>query len=397
MRSELLRLLCAFSTLVVNAPSQNVTVPAVMNGVEGGSGSSVPFGSNLACRYQVIYDAAELPWSGPRLINGISIRADNGSPLAAGAAMAAKGFIDYQLRISTTYVNSSTASGTFDDNLGEDVTWVIPGARIQLPAQPAVAVGPRAANIDLMFNTPWFYGLTPARHGQPPPANLLIELRVTAQPSGAYRVDNLGSCIAIASDFGNQGVACAVPVGMGSPTPPTLTTSASMQAGSNFVWTIDHAPANAPFLLAVNSTNGGGLYGQPSFPLPYPMFDPLNPSQPSLALQSLVWSAPDCWLNINPIATFFGICDATGHGTVGTILPAGRQNVGTTFFGQGIISAQTANALQVVTTLGRQSTICGPLGVTRIYGFYNPAGTPAQPMPSVGGVQYGQGFVIEVR
>lgn len=395
MRSELLRLVCVLSTLVCAATSQNVTVPAVMNTVEGGSGSSVPFGSNLSCRYQVIYDAAELPWSGPRLINGISLRADNGSPLlAAGTATAAKGFIDYALLVSTTHVNSATASGTFEDNWGEDATWVIQNGRIQLPAQPVVPIGPRAANIDLMFTTPWFFGLTPARMGVPAPTNLLIELRVFAQPSGPYRLDNLGSCVAMAAPFGQRGPACVVP---NAPGVPTLTGSTSMQAGANFVWTVENGAPNAPFLLAVNLSNQGGLYGQAAFPLPYPMFDPANPSLPSLALQSLRWSAPDCWLNIDPIVTLFGVSNSVGTGTVSSLLPAGRQFVGTTFYGQAIISSQTANALQVVTTQGYESTICGPLGVSRIYAFYNPNANPPQPLPPAGQVQYGQGFVLEVR
>lgn len=373
--------------------AQNVTVPAALAGVEGGGGTGIPFGSNLACRYQCIYDAAELPWSGPRQINGISLRADNGTPAAPGAPIAAKGWIDISVLMSTTHANSATASATFEANHGEDWSWALAGGRIQLPAQAAAPVGPRPANIDLLFPTPWFYGLTPARNGQPPPQNLLVEIWIHAQPAGSYRIDNLGGCFAPVSNFGNQGPACLTP---GNPL-PTLSTDASMLAGSTFTWSIANGPANAPFVLAIALTNQGGLYGQSAYPLPYPMFDPLNPSQPSAALAALHWSAPDCWFNLDPATTLFGVCDSAGAGALVTNLPAGRQHVGLTLFGQGYVYSQTANPLQVITTLGRSSTICGPLGVTRIYAFYNGSGTPPPPAPTSGSLQPGLGMVFEVR
>jgi len=385
--------LVALAAFACSVAAQNVTVPAVMNGVEGGGGTGIPFGSNLACRYQCIYDAQELPWTGPRQLNGISLRADNGTPTTPGAAMPAKGWIDISVLLSTTHANSATASGTFADNYGEDATWTISYGRIQLPAQPLAAAGPRPANIDLMFPTPWFYGLTPARHNQPAPTNLLVEIWIQAQPAGAYRIDNLGGCVAPTTTFGNQGPLCLVPGNAA----PTLTTDASMLAGSNFTWTVGNGPANAPFLLAINLTNQGGLFGQAAYPLPYPMFDPTNPALPSPALVSMRWPAPDCWLNIDPVVNLFGVCNSAGVGTILTHLPPGRQFVGTVLFGQGILYSQTANQLQLVTTLGRGSTICGPLGVVRIYSFYNGSGVPVPAPPTGGSVQFGLGMVFEVR
>lgn len=369
--------------------AQNSTVPAALHGTEGAAASNVPFGSSLACRVQCIYDAAELPWQGPRAIHGISLRADNGTPQAAGTAIAAKGFLDVSVFLSTTYRSSSTMSPTFTDNRGEDVSLVLSFQRIQLPAQPAIAAGPRPANIDLMFPTPWFYGLTPARPNRPAPANLLVEIWVHSQPAGSYRLDNLGSCVAVASDFGNQGPQCTVPGAVGA---PTLSSAEAMLAGGNFAWTLQHGPANAPFVLTLAASNQGGLFGQAAFPLPYPMFDPTNPALPAAALASLRWPAPDCWFNIDPGPMLFGVCDASGLGTIITPLPAGRQNVGQTLFGQCIVLAPTANPLQLVTTRGRQSTICGPLGVARLHAFYS--GTTA---PLGGTLLLGQAIVFEVR
>jgi hypothetical protein len=122
------------------AVAQNITVPAALHGVEGAAGSNVPFGSSLACRLQCIYDAAELPWQGPRVIHGISLRADNGSPQVAGTAIPAKGFLDVSVFLSTTYRTAATMSTAFADNRGDDVTLCLSFQRIQLPAQPLMGV-----------------------------------------------------------------------------------------------------------------------------------------------------------------------------------------------------------------------------------------------------------------
>ncbi|MFO1076840.1 MAG: hypothetical protein U1E73_03840 [Planctomycetota bacterium] len=387
--------------LIGAVAAQNITVPAPLDGVEGGSGSNIPFGSNLACRYQCLYDASVLPWSGPLLISGISIRADNGTPLVPGNAIAAKGFLDVSIAMSTTYASAATASATFDDNYGEDVQWVLTHYHIQLPAQPALTTtGPRPANVDFMFATPWFYGLTPARGNQPAPRNLLVEIWIHAQPTGAYRIDNLGGCIAAQTQFGNQGPACYASNAPNQPTPPlgpTLTPDPSMIAGGPFSWTVANAAPSAPFLLAFNLTAQGGLFGLPQYPLPYPMFDPQNPSQPSPALAAAMWPAPDCWLNIDPAVTLFGVCGTNGIGVITTQLPSGGRYVGTELFAQGLIYSQTANSLNVITTLGRSSTICGPLDTARIHAFYNNTANPPPPPPATGAAQYGQAMVFEVR
>ncbi|MCR9245014.1 MAG: hypothetical protein NXI31_08270 [bacterium] len=371
--------------------AQTALVPAAMAGVEGGSASNVPFGSSLACRYQVIYDAEELSWTGPRLIQGLRFRAD--SPGATSPMIPAKGFLVVTIRMSTTAVSSASASSIFDDNYGEDVLTVLTALPVQLPMQPASGAGPRPANVLFTFANPWWFGLTPARPNQPPPDNLLIEIQILSQPSGSYPLDNLGGCVAATTTFGNQGPACTVPA---LSAPPALDSDRSMTAGQSFSWRLMDAPANAPFVLAFNVTAQGGLFGNPLYPLPYPMFDPQNPSQPSAALATLQWPAPDCWLNIDPAVTLFGLCDASGNGVVPTQIPPGRGNVGFELFAQALILSQTSNPLQVITTRGRSSTVCGPLGVTRIFAFYDGSGTPAPPPPTAGAVQYGLGPVIEV-
>ncbi len=390
MRFEVWTLL-ATPLLAVCVAAQN-TVPAVLDGVEGGGGTNIPFGGSQACRYQVLYDAIELPWTGPRAINGIRIRPDFNN----GAASPAKGFLVVSVLMSTTHKDSASASPEFDLNYGSDATWVIQNVPIQLPAQPLITTGsgPRPANIDLAFATPWVFGVTPATQSLPAPDNLLVEIHIHSQPSGSYRVDNLSSCTALTSEFGNAGPACTY-TGNG---PVLLTGDDSMLAGANYTWRIADAPPSTLFLLSIDLTNQGGVYGNPNFPLPYPLFDPNDPTQPSALLQAagLQWPAPDCWINVSSSAVYGGVTDLVGGGLATVALPAGRQFVGTTFYAQAIVYAQTANPLQFLSSKGRETTVCGPLGVTRIFKFYDPTATPPAPVPTVGSRSLGVGMVLEV-
>ena len=390
MRSHTPKLL-VFLSLAATATSQG-TVPAGMAGVEGGGGTGIPFGGSQACRYQVIYDASELPWSGPQLINGIRIRPD----FNFGASTPAKGFLNLSVLVSTTHRDSASSSAEFDLNYGTDAQWVIENRVMQLPAQPQISSGsgPRPANIDLPFTTPWIFGLTPTTSSLPAPDNLLVEIHIHSQPSGSYRVDNLSGCVAPTSTFGNAGPACTY-TGNG---PVDLTGDTSMLAGASYTWRVADAPPNSPFLVALDQTNQGGFLGNPAWQLPYPLFDPADPTQPSTLLQAVgfQWPAPDCWLNVTPNAVYGGVTDAAGVGLVSSVLPAGAQYVGTTLYAQAIVYAQTVNPLQFVTSLGRQATVCGPLGVARVFKFYNGAAVPAPSPPDVGTRTLGVGLVIEV-
>ncbi len=389
MRTDLRSLVVAAS-LAAAAVAQNVTVPGALFGVEGGGSSNIPFGSNQACRYQCVYDAEELPWVGPRVITGILLRADNNTP---NTAMPAKGFLEISVLMSTTDRTSVTASALFAENYGTDATWVIQNAIVQLPAQPPLPAGPRPANIPFVFNVPWAYGLTPAIGSLPAPRGLLVEIWIHSQPSGAYRLDNTSGCIAAQSSFGNAGPACAVP---GNP-PIALTADASMLAGSWYAWHIANALPSMPFLVTLSSTSATHLLGNPAWPLPYPMFDPANPSLPSPALAALLWPAPDCWLNVDPtLMAIGGITDATGVGSTAALIPPGRSMVGATFHAQAIVLAPTSNPLRFITSLGRASTVCGPLGLARIHAFYNGAALPPPTPPVSGSVATGVGLIFDV-
>ncbi|GDY01369.1 hypothetical protein LBMAG49_06980 [Planctomycetota bacterium] len=358
----------------------NTTVPSALFSVEGGSGSSVPFGTGQPVRFQCIYDASELAWTGPRVIHSIHLRADN----SGGGTQAQKGYVVVNVLLSTTSVRAANASANFAENWGSDASYVITNLPMTLPAQPAVA-GVRPFNIDLVFQVPWAYGMTPARQaGIPEPANLLIEIQILSQPPGAYRLDNLGSCQSPPVVFGNAGAGCAPSGGL----PLSLEPAASMQAGSTFTWVVRNTEPSVLVMLATNLTAQGLLLGQP---LPLALFDPNNPLQPPPALSSLFrFGAPDCWLNIDPLVTLVTIASAAGVASFQLPLAADRALVGQSLFAQALAYSQTANPMLLTTSIGQQSTVCGPLSVTRIYNFGSATAVSGQ-------IGYGQGAVLEVR
>ena len=364
-------------------------VPTSLNGVEGGGGTSIPFGSSLACRYQCIYDAVELPWTGPRVLTGVRIRPD----LNNGGLTPAKGFIEVSVLVSTTTKTAATVSDTFEDNYGSDALWVIQNRIMQLPQQPSLpagATGPRPANIDLAFDEAWAYGLTPVTSGQPAADSLLIEIWIHNQPSGAYRVDNLSNCVAPTSTFGSVGPACTA----NGTDAVQIVGDQSMLAGNDYTWTVTNAEPSVPFFLSASLTNVGGVFGIPAFPLPYPMFDPADPTQPSPLLQVFGQSAPDCYLNVSPDVFLGAITDPSGTGTITLPLPAGPFT-GVTYYAQAICFSPTANPLRLITSLGRSTTICGPLNVARVFQFYNGLASPPVPVPSAGTISYGVGMVLD--
>ena len=106
--------------------------------------------------------------------------------------------------------------------------------------------------------------------------------------------------------------------------------------------------------------------------------------------------ANECYININPAASLGGVTDSIGEGQASLVLPPGRELVGVDIFSQALVLSPTSNPLFLITSLGRSTTVCGPLGVARIYQFYNNSGNPAPPPPTSGSRSLGVGLVIEV-
>lgn len=364
---------------------QNVTVPSLLDGVEGGSGTAIPFGTNQPVRVQYVYDQEELPWTGPRFVTRISMRADNADP--GITTFAQKGFVFVTVLLSTTSVRAQDASSNFTDNYGTDAMVVLDNAALVLPAQPAVQ-GARAANIDFVLTRPFAYGMTPARPDQPAPANLLVEFRIHSQPTGTYRIDNVGSCSSASTAFGSIGPACAPAGGQ----PVVLEPGSALVAGSSFTWTIRNAMPSGAALLFVGVSPTGFLFDVPTLPLPLPLFDAASPLNMNPALSALVpemrYGAPDCYLNVQPFTSFFAVANPAGEASVTMPIAADRSLVGATLYAQAAAVTQTANPLQLLTSEGRSTTVCGPLGVARIYVFGSATAASGQR-------SLGQGAVLE--
>lgn len=388
-----LRLVGALVALCAPAVAQSLTVPQSMNGVEGAGGSSIPFGTNTPGRLMCIYDPEELPWTGPRVITAIAFRADN--PVPGTTSYAAIQYVTCSLIIGTTSRRAADASTTFDNNfdsIGSDATQVVTNLRLQLPAQPATN-GVRAANIVIPFTLPFVYGSSPVHGQNPPSAGLIFDLLIVSQPGPAsgqqYRLDGIGSCSSSVQTFG-QGLNClANRNGGAAGNLLDLEPGASMLAGAAYAYTLTGMPPNTPFLVNVSGRLQGTFFGQP---VPFALFDPNNPNLPP-PNTPLLYSAPDCWINLPLAVGLSGASDANGTGVVSINLPPGRNLLGQSLFAQAMVYDQTANPLQVVTSLGKSSTICGPLGVTRIYQSYPLNGTP----PTVGSVAVGACAIIEVQ
>lgn len=387
MPSMLRALACLCVSTSAALLAQNDTVPSLLNGLEGGSGTSIPFGLSQPVRIQFVYDSEELPWTGPRVITRVSMRADNADPNVT--TFAPKGFVFVSMLLSTTSRKAEATTATFEENYGSDAMLVLDNVPMMLPAQPALP-GARPANIDFVLPTPWIFGMTPVRPNQPAPSNLLIELRIHSQPVGAYRIDNVGSCSIPPVAFGSNGPLC---VPAGGP-PLQLSGGNSLVAGASYTWTISNATPSAPTFLMIGVETTGSLFGVPTLPLPVALFDAADPLRANPAMTAiapgLLYGAPDCWIDVLPIDTMFAMANAGGVATVTIGISANRDLVGESLFAQAIGFTQTANPLQYVTSLGQQSTVCGPIGVARIYTLGTVTSTTGQR-------SLGQGAVFELH
>jgi hypothetical protein len=327
------------------------------------------------------------------VITSIAFRADN--PVPGTTSYAAIQYVTCSLVIGTTSRRAADASTTFADNfdsIGSDATQVVTNLRLQLPAQPATN-GVRAANIAIPFSVPFVYGGTPLHTGNPVPAGLIIDLLIVSQPGPAtgqqYRLDGIGSCSSSVQTFG-QGLNClANRNGGAAGNLVDLQPGSSMLAGAAYAYAVTGMPPSTAFMVMISGVPHGTFLGQP---VPFALFDPSNPNLPP-PNTPLLYSAPDCWISVPLAVGLTGTADVNGTGSVSINLPPGRNLLGQSLFAQAMVYDQTANPLQVVTSLGKSSTICGPLGVTRIYQAYVLNGTP----PTVGSVSAGACAIIEVQ
>jgi len=390
-KSSRLLVLVSVLQLAAGGTAQNITVPARLQGLEGTGSQSLPFGITQtganAVRYMCLYDAEELPWTGPRVISAIALRADNDVPNTTSFPQI--NYVSYILTLSTSTVRVANVSANFDANHGIDRTVVVQNGSLVLPAQPAQA-GVRPANIVLPFDAPWVYGMNPLRTA-PAPTTLVIDLQIWSQPGpgsgNAYRLDNFASCSSQPTLFGSPPGNCtANRNGGGAGNAVTISGGSTMLAGGTYVYTLAGMPPSTTFSLVLDLSNQGTFLGQP---LPYPLFDPANPQQP-LPGSPFPFAAPDCWVNVAPVHAVPGTSSASGTGNTTVAVPLGHQFVGVSMFAQAVVLDPTANQMRLVTTQGLRSTVCGPLGVARVHFLGNHLATS-------GSAVIGQGAVFEVQ
>jgi hypothetical protein len=327
-------------------PAQGLVVPGSLAEVEGSASTSIPFGLSGEARLQCIYDVDELSFTGPRMIQKLSLRADF-STRGGRDQYPVKQFLSLYLAMSTTDVRAWEASTTFADNHGSDFTRVIDDARISLPAQPPLPGGPRPFNIELPFDHPWFYGGTPIRDSGPAPSGLLFDMSITSQPSGPYRLDVPGTCSSLPTYFGELGAACVTsrngrPLGI---------EATAMLSGGSVTYTVSEMPSEAFFAVALALTDQEDWFGTPV---------PVD-------LTGYLQGAPGCWIHVPWQTVTLGQADQGGVGKVRVEIPLGRNYVGASLYAQAIARDLAANPLLHVTSQGLRTTVCGPMGVVRIY------------------------------
>ncbi len=333
-------------------------VPKSMIGIEGGSKTSIPFGWSSPNRYMAIYEADELPWTGPKLISGLRFRADwNG-----GVATPAKQYLSLELWMSTSTVDTSSVSKTFGENHGNDRTMVFDRVPVSLPAQaqmPSTATAPRPCDVAFPLSTPWYYGLTPSVTADQNPRTLVLEIRTYQTVKGAYFMDNPTGCSIPTSNFGKQDPLCLTSL----KSPLTIASSSSIMAGSHIEYRITGLEPAYPALVLVGLSSTGTMFGKP-VPVALDTIAALanpNPGNPI--------TAPDCFVNVEPVLSIpVTIRSSTPPilGTARLTLPGNRALVGQSFFAQAISNDLAANNFQFTTSLGLKTTVCGPAGVTRI-------------------------------
>ena len=351
-----------------------LVVPKTMAGVEGIGGGAQPFGFGQPMRYMCIYNAEELPFSGPVIMNGLWLRADH-STIPPDDSFAAKQFLTITVAVSTSTARAETSQPKFGDYHGPDMSLVVVGANIALPPQPTTlgaggVPAPRPFNIPIVFKNPTFFDVSPVRlpYGQFP-KSLVVEFIISSQPTGSYLLDSPLICSSKVRWFGKQGPRCVT-----SPhhQPLDISCDDSLKAGGTVTFTVNEVPPNNPFAVILGTSNSGTWKGM------------------TLPVDLTSYGGYDCYVNVDWVSTSTSTADPQGVGRANFSIPAGRSVVGLELLAQGIAYDISANPLLATTTLGIGTTVCGPLGVARISNLGNASAT-------TGTYAYGSCMIFEVR
>jgi hypothetical protein len=374
VRPLLPQLLLSLACVVPVRAQSALVVPKAMAGVEGIGGSSLPFQYGQPVRYMCVYNAEELPFSGPQIMSSIWVRAEH-SVIPPNDSFAAKQFLTVTIAVSTTTARAETQLPKFSDYHGTDYVIVLAGANVALPPQPTTlgasgVPAPRPFNVPFVFKQPTFFDVSPVRTPYGPQAKgLVVEMLVTSQPNTPYLIDSPLSCSSKVRWFGKQGPRCVT-----SPhrQPLGISSDDSLLAGGTVTFTVSEVPPGNPFAVILGSTSKGTWQGQP------------------LPVDLTALGGFDCWINVDWIATTVAQADAQGIGRANFGVPSGRFVVGLELLAQALAYDIGANPLLASSSLGIGTTVCGPLGVARIANLGSSTATS-------GAYTYGASMIFEAR
>lgn len=327
-----LSVFAAAAFAAANLVAQTQVIPAAFATTDAGSSTAWPFGLGTTCRIQYVYGAAETGITVPTLIRSINLRANNASTNVA------KSGIDLQVSMSTTPVAVGTASTTFANNHGANLsvayTRKLTNIAATTPTTPNIGQYAGALTLDV----PFLY--------DPAAGNLIIDFDISAHITGAWSHD---TPFTTAGTHTSVGTACG-----------TLVAGSTGGAiGGAYVPSVSGGVANSPAVLIIGST---------LFPNPIPV--PGNPA---------------CFLYHDFAATLPLTLSGTGGATLPLTVPPQSSLRGSSLLTQW--AAVNASAL-IETSVARQTTFAS-WNVLRVYN--NTSNTSA-----TGTIQNYVGIVIEL-
>ncbi|HLU40526.1 MAG TPA: hypothetical protein VK081_14170 [Planctomycetota bacterium] len=226
-------------------------IPADFATTEAGSSTAWPFGLGSACRIQYLYGAGETGLNAPVTIRSLNLRANG------GAANVAKNNIDLEISLSTTSVTVGTASTTFANNHGPNLT--VAYVRKMTSVQATMATTPGQYTGPLMLDVPFPY--------DPAAGNLLIDYDIASQPAGTWTHD---------TPFTTAGTHTAVGTSCGG----LSASSTGGVLGGSLTLSMSGGVANNPAVLLVGTTvlptpvpvpGSPGCFLYQDFPVTIPM------------------------------------------------------------------------------------------------------------------------------
>jgi hypothetical protein len=360
------------TTLAAQTAPTPLMLPASMAGVEGSAYSPLPFGVGSGVRYQILYQGVHV--GGKRSFTELAFRADfNG-----GKAIAGKQYVWINARLMNVPLRWDQLSTDFDENAKSNVNPQVMNGRLSLPALGAIANGPRPFDVVLKFDQPEVFAQDWSE------GNILIDLFIQQQPSGAYPLDSCFVCESKRTQFGKLEPSCSVQHPSG-PLPLLIDAGRSTNLGRTMRFTGSNALPDAALVFFVGSLVTGQSWAGHQLPFTvHELFDParVNPDP-----------APGCYINTDWLFIIPRVANSSGTASTAVPIPTGERWLNLFLTCQAMTMDLRANPMGFVFSKAVQSNVCGPLPVSVAFATFNDPNKP----PSSGTVMQGEAPVIELR